>query len=286
MFKHKNTIIFGGTGFVGEYLVKFLKREGIRTSVIYNGRLSETEKKPGVKYYKTDLKKNFKRNLPTSLNAAVIMTQPDDLIIKNIIKTLGQAKNLKKIIFISTILVYPNSPKKTKESTTPQPKSPYEKGKIEEEGRLTDYAKKRNIKLSIIRMANVYGDKKNKGIIGLVFNSILNKTPLVINGDGNQKRDYIFIEDAASFIKSVVLYKQIKPIEIFNICTGKGQSINESIKLIKKLTGINVLVSHAQAVPEKRSVIGNNAKITKLFGKPVYSFLKGLSKTYLNYLSK
>jgi len=286
MLKHKNIIVFGGTGFVGKYLVKTLKRDGIKIFVIYSGRLDKAEKKSGVKYYKIDLKKNSKKNLPTNLDTAVIMTQPADLIIKNTIKTLDQAKNLKKIIFTSTLLVYPSSSKKTKESSPPQPKSPYERGKIKEEVLLTDYAKKRNIKLGVIRMANVYGDKKNRGIIGLVFNSILNKTPFVINGDGNQKRDYIFIEDAANFIKSVALYKQVKPMEIFNICTGKGQSINESIELIKKLTGINVLVSHAPTVPEKKSIIGNNAKITKLFGKPAYSFSEGLNKTYLNYLSK
>ncbi len=119
-----------------------------------------------------------------------------------------------------------------------------------------------------------------------MFNSALNNTPIIINGDGKQKRDYIFVEDAANLIRSVALYKQNESIEIFNVCTGKSQTINKLVRLTKQITGKDIPISHAPAVPEKRSLTGDNSKIIKLFGKPRYGLSEGLRRTYRNYLTK
>lgn len=291
MAENKNKIlVVGGTGFVGEYVTKLLTNRKKLEIFVIGAPSNNKAFAEKTRHYEIDLSRPLAYNkLPKTISwfdTAVIMTQPSVPIIRNILKLLDMATNLKKVVFVSTILVYPSSNKKIRETVVPSPVSQYEKDKIAEENMLTNYAKKRNIKLGIIRMANVYGDKKNRGIIGLIFNSALNNNPLVVNGDGNQKRDYIFVEDAANFIRSVVLCKQNKPIEVFNVCTGKSHTINKLIKLTKRITGKNILVNYAPAVPEKRSITGDNAKIIKLFGKPRYSLLEGLNRTYTNYLSK
>lgn len=286
MSKQKNIIIFGGTGFVGEYLIKLLKGPEVKIFVIYNGPLDKKEKVPGIKYYKLDLIKNIK-GVPSTvknLDIAVIMTQPNDLIIRNIVKILNQANNLKKIIYTSTILVYPSSSKKIKETITPAPESPYERGKIKEEKLLTNYAKRRNIKLSIIRLANVYGDTKNRGIIGIIFNSILNDKPLTVNGNGNQTRDYIFIEDAVKLIKFFIFFGQKNLMEIFNICTGQGHTIQNLIKLTEEITKSKIDIKYNKPIKEKLTVVGNNKKILKISKiRLSFDIIKGLKKTYLNY---
>ncbi len=286
MLKDKNIIIFGGTGFVGEYLVKLLKRIEIQVFVIYNNQMSNKEKKLGVKYYKLDLTKNSKvsPSIIKKIDTAVIMTQPNDLIMRNIIKILNQANTLKKIIYISTILVYPSSSKKIRETTTPAPESSYEKGKIKEEKLLTNYAKRRNIKLNIIRLANVYGNKKNRGIIGIIFNSILNDRPIVVNGNGNQIRDYIFVEDAVKLINFLIFSGQKNLVEIFNICTGQGYTIQDLIKLAKKITKNEMNIKYSKPVKEKMAIVGDNKKILKVSKVRLsYDIIKGLKKTYLNY---
>lgn len=286
MLKNKNIIIFGGTGFVGEYLVKLLKGPGVQIFVIYNGSLNKKEKVPGIKYYKLDLTKNIKWGPSTvkNLDIAVIMTQPNDLIIRNIVKILDQANNLKRIIYTSTILVYPSSSKKIKETIIPAPESPYEKGKIKEEESLTDHAKRRNIKLGIIRLANVYGNTKNRGIIGIIFNSILNNKPLTVNGDGNQTRDYIFVEDAVKLINFLIFFGQKNLVEIFNICTGQGYTIQNLIKLTKKITKGEIDIKYGKPVKEKMFIVGDNKKILKVSKvKLSFDIIKGLKKTYLNY---
>lgn len=291
MAKNKNKIlVVGGTGFVGEYVAKLLtNRKNLETFVIgapSNNKVSVRK----TRYYEIDLSRPLAYNkIPKTIsriNTAIIMTQPSIPITRNILKLLDMAPDLKKIVFVSTILVYPSSTKKIKETTTPGPISQYEKDKMAEENMLTNHVKKRRIRLGIIRMANVYGDKKNRGIIGLIFNSALGNKPLSINGSGDQKRDYIFIEDAANFIKLAALHKQKGQIEIFNVCAGKSHTINKLVKLIKKITGKDILISHAPAVQEKKTITGDNAKIIKLFGKPRYDLFKGLNRSYHNYLSK
>lgn len=291
MAKNKNKIlVIGGTGFVGEYVAKLLtNRKDTETFVV--GAPSNNKTSAGkTMCYEIDLSRPLANNkIPktiSKIDTAIIMTQPSILIIRNVLKLLDMAPGLKKIIFVSSILVYPSSNKKIKETTMPKPISQYEKGKIIEEKMLTNYVKKRTIKLGIIRMANVYGDKKNRGIIGLIFNSALNNTPLAINGDGNQKRDYIFVKDAANLIKLVALYRQSGQIEIFNVCTGKGHTINQLAKLIKKITGKKITVNRMPAVREKKSITGDNAKIIKLFDKPHFNLFEGLNRAYRNYLSK
>ena len=86
-------------------------------------------------------------------------------------------------------------------------------------------------------------------------------------------------------IKCEVVNPQAKPVEIFNVSTGQGHTINEVLILIKKITGRDLSVNYGLPVPEKKSVMGNNAKILKWSGQKLsYDLRRGLIKTYQNYL--
>lgn len=288
--KINKVLIIGGTGFVGEYLVNLLsKKKGISIEVLYyNSRPSN--KLPSVNYHKVNLrvpiKVNLKRSEFSDFDVAVIMTQPDHEIAMNILKIFDSAKKLKKIIFVSTILVYPDSKIKLSESVRPKAMSPYEKGKMFEEGLFKKYVGSRKIALSVIRLANIYGNVKNRGIVGHIFRSILDKRPLTVNGDGQHKRDYIFVEDAVRFIKFLISFNQKNRTEIFNICTGQGYTIQDLIKLAKEVTKGEIDIKYAEQIKEKKCVVGDNKKMLNVSGiKLSYDIVRGLKKTYLNYLN-
>lgn len=285
----KNKIlIVGGTGFVGEYLVNLLKGDGnVSVRVLYSGQ-SPTNKSPAINYHEIDLSKPIKvisiKQDFKSFDTAVIMTQPNPKISKNIIKTFKAAKNLRKIVFISTILVYPDSEKKLSENVAPKPITSYERGKIFEESLFKKYAQSRDIKLSIVRLANVYGSAKNRGVINYLFRSVLDKKVFVVNGDGRQKRDYIFVEDAVRFIKFLIFSGQKNLVEIFNVCTGQGYTIKDLIKLIKKVTKKDLNISYGKPIREKVTIVGDNKKILRISEiRLSYNIASGLKKTYLNY---
>ena len=288
--KINGALVIGGTGFVGEYLVDLLsKKRGISVEVLYYNSVP-SNKSPSIDYRRLDLRAPIKVSLKKSglgdFDVAIAMTQPDLKIAKNIIKIFESAKNLKKIIFVSTMLVYPDSKIKISESMRPVASSPYEKGKIIEEGLFRKYAELRKIELSIIRLANIYGNVKNRGIVGHIFRSIIDKRPLTIRGDGQHKRDYVFVEDAVKFIKFLVFFNHKKRIEVFNICTGQGYTIQDLIKLAREVTKGEIDIKYSEQIKEKRCVIGDNRKILNVSGiKLSYGIMKGLKKTYLNYLN-
>ena len=278
---------------MGSYLTKLLFGDKSCQVAVVGGGLPRPGKNKiiGVFYHQVNLAGPVAKTklLPVVENSdtVVVMTPPDQRITVNILRLLSLAKSLHKVVYLSTLLVYPSGSKPAKETVKPKPFSSYEKNKIREEKWLADYCGKNKVKLSIIRLANVYGDIMNRGIIGLAFKALQNGLAVTINGSGEQVRDYIFVEDAAKLIKAVVFNRSAEPIEIFNISTGQGHTVNETLALIKKATRRNLLIHYGLPVKEKNSVVGDNAKILKCSSqKLAYDLFRGLVKTSKNYFSK
>ena len=100
-----------------------------------------------------------------------------------------------------------------------------------------------------MRYANVYGPRQNPkgeaGVISVFINKILNKEQPVINGSGEQTRDYAYAGDVVN-ANILALKKDLKGI--FNIGTGKETSVNELFKKITKLTNSDVKEVHGPAL--------------------------------------
>lgn len=292
LLKKNEILIFGGAGFVGEYLVRALSVEpNISLGVVDRDRIEDLKKKNNINFRIVDLAAKIDRSnfikIAKKASSVVVMTQPNEKIIDSILKFCDTTQGLKKIIFISTILVYPSSKKASAESVIPRPATAYEKEKMKEEKLLKQYARKRGVGLCIVRLGNVYGDVKNKGIIDIIFRAILGGGVFIKNGDGRQVRDYIFIEDAIKFIKSLIFFEPLTDFEIFNVCTGRGFTINQLIDSIKDGAGVEPKIKSGPPVKEKSSVVGNNKKIIDILGfKPSFSLSEGLKRTYLNYTNR
>ncbi len=289
MRRFHTVLLIGGTGFVGEYLTRQLQKKTKYQLLCIHASPLTQELFRGVQDFQIDLRKPLppKFLAPRDIQTIVILTQPNELIMTNILKIMKKLDSLQKIIYVSTILFYPESAKKQGEDTLPEPISSYERGKLEEETRLSEYAASRRIKLCIARLANVYGDIKNNGVIGRIFQSLFSDRILVINGQGYQKRDYIFVKDAARLLSCLIEHREANQTEIYNLCTGEGYSIDELIECIEKITKRRINYTIGPAVLEKQIVIGDNRKILSLPGcKIKYKLIRGLKKTYANYQAK
>ena len=92
-----------------------------------------------------------------------------------------------------------------------------------------------NLPVISIRIFNAYGPRvKTTGaygaVFGVFFKQKLEKKPFTIVGNGNQKRDFLYVTDVAeAFIE---LAKSSRKGEIYNLGTGKPQTINKLVKLI------------------------------------------------------
>jgi len=233
--------------------------------------------------YQRGLMKNSNRT--KNIETVIITPRPDPVTFSAILGYLEQIKNLKKIVYLSTFGVYEESSKKINETAEIFPVSVYQKNKYYEEIVLGQFVKRIGIKLCIARLSSVYGDVQNKEVVNVMVRQLLYKSDMVINGDGNQTRDYIFIEDAAELISFLALRDQKSRYEVFNICSGKGYSINEISSILEKISGKKLIFRHAPpSCDERINSVGDNTKIIKASGYKIrYPIVDGLRKTLENY---
>lgn len=277
----------GGTGFIGGYLAKKLSaRQGCEIIIIHNNDLPLGKKFDNICYYQLNLaepNKEFKE-LVNFAEIIVILTRPDERIIDNLISAIKPASQLKKIIYFSSLLLYNNFPGRQNEKSSLKPITDYERVKCAEELKLLEFVQKNSFKLCITRLANVYGDIKNKGVINFILLSMLNGGEVVINGKGDSIRDYIFIEDAIAWLDFIIFWNQKNKKEIINLCAGKGYNVKELVWAVEQIFKKKIKTIAGARVKEKKIIIGDNKKIIALSGRKLkYDLIKGLKKTHNNY---
>ena len=276
-------LIIGGTGFIGSYVARDLIKKGNSVVVIHRSPLNPMQAIKGV-VYKRDFE--LTPQLVKGIETVIFAPRPDPVVLIKALDFLGRFPKLNKIVYLSTFGLYPDSLKKQKETAPIVPASQYQRDKYYEEISFTQFAKRKDIKLCIARISNPYGDIQNKEMVNKIICQLLYQTDLTLNGDGNQLRDFIFIEDAAELISFLALRKQSSDHEVFNVCLGKGNSINEVVTILERLSG-KKLIFKRQPLPdsEKKNSIGDNTKIILASRYQIrYSLAEGLKKTLDNYI--
>ncbi len=133
-----------------------------------------------------------------------------------------------------------------------------------------------------LRLANVYGPRQNPhgeaGVVAIFSQRLLRKQQAVINGEGTQTRDFVYVGDVAAAAK-VVAEKRITGT--FNIGTGRETSVNELYELIRKSVGTDSRAPHveAKAGEQMRSCI-DASLAAKTFGwRPSMKIEDGIKAT-------
>lgn len=285
MVGKKNILVVGGTGFIGSYVVKNLATNlDLSVSVIHHDMLANSEKISGVNYYQIDLvQPSDKLNEILELINVLIWLVPKAGMLENVIKNVN-IKKLEKVVYTSTMLIYPDSKVLQNESIKPEPISDYEKGKVSEENYLINFFNNSSVKICIARISNVYGDIKNKdGRVTKIIEKIQSGEKYTINGDGSEMRDYIFVEDVADMLQQLIFHTQSEPVSIFNLCTGVGTLTIDLVRGIENFFG-KELKFICDTNASIKNNIGDNSKILHISGyKLKYSLASGLAKTYQNY---
>ncbi|HPG38333.1 MAG TPA: NAD-dependent epimerase/dehydratase family protein [bacterium] len=163
-----------------------------------------------------------------------------------------------------------------------QPCSPYGITKLVGEKYLFFYAQNYGLKYIALRYANVYGPRQNPhgeaGVVAIFTRMLLKNQQPVINGNGEQTRDFVFVQDV---VRANVLALEQKDSNIFNVGTSKETTINELYRILLKKTGSALIEKHGPGKEGEqfRSVIAYN-KAQKLMGwSPRYDIEKGLEET-------
>lgn len=248
-----NFLVTGGAGFIGSNMVDFLINLGHEVTVIDNlstGKISNIN--PLSKFIESDLNTcdfdvdefDFVIHMAAIPNVQQSIDEPKTSFNNNFLTTVNlldkiKNTNVKKIVFSSTSAIYGNPEKfPTDESLKTNPMSPYALHKLMGEQYLKLYSELYNIKSVCLRYFNVFGNRMTnegayKSVISVFKEQKNNNTPLTITNDGNQKRDFINVNDVvlANYLSCI---SDTGKFEIFNVGYGENISVNEIASYFKQ----------------------------------------------------
>ncbi len=295
-------LITGGAGFIGSAVSQSYLRQGHTVVVVDDLSSGKKERVPsGATLYECDirdqgqLKEIFKKEKPDAVNHHAAQANAErsvknpvedyEINILGLINVLECCREhgVKRIIFSSSAAVYGNkepSPDGLSEPDALFPISPYGASKMTSELYLRCYYNLYKIPFVILRYANVYGPHQDGGEAGVVpvfIRALISGKPCTAFGDGEQTRDYVFVEDVVA-ANVAALTKGDN--DVFNIGTGVQTSVNQLAAMLKEIVGKGTTAQEAARAGDIRHSFLNSAKAKKVLGWNAETSLHaGLKKT-------
>ena len=191
-------------------------------------------------------------------------------------------KKLRRFIFASSSSVYGDSTEYPSRITTlTRPVSPYGVTKLSSENLVYAYSRNYNIPSVSLRYFTVYGPRQRPDMgFHKFLMSAINNNIITIYGDGNQTRDFTYIDDIVE--ANILSLNSLNIGSIYNIGGGNVISINETLNLIEQITSRKLQIEYTDK--HKGDVLKTQANIIEstndLNYKPVFDIKTGLEKQY------
>jgi len=163
-----------------------------------------------------------------------------------------------------------------------RPVSPYGASKMAVELYLHYYRAQHGIDYSSLRYSNVYGPRQDPhgeaGVVAIFCTKLLQGQRAIVNGDGEQTRDYVYVGDVVR--ANLTALTRGSGIAV-NIGTGVETSVNTLFRTLRDLTGSDQEELHGPAMPgeQLRSCLENRLASEELGWYPEMSLEEGLART-------
>ena len=310
-----NILLLGSFGFIGTNIIKYIDSLCQGTNIIAFDRFPEhldhIQFESVKKVYSGDfsddylLGKVFEENdidlVIHSLSASVPSASQDNKfdIKNNVLPTIGLLNQMVKhqvrdIVFISSGgAVYGDyfvNNEGHSEDDNLFPKSAYGVSKLVIEKYLYLYSVQHGIKSLVLRLSNPYGPyhySQKQGIINIALERALDGKPFEIWGDGNGKKDYIYIEDFCAILMRLI-EEWNEPYFIVNVGSGQLLSVNDIVGVIQKNVASHFTWTYKNANElDVQNFKLNLSLLQSMIGDFRYTtFEEGIYKTHEWYLSK
>lgn len=295
-------LVTGGAGFIGSHIVDTYVSEGHEVFVIDNLSTGNKENlNPAARFYQADIRDDISA-LIRDINPEVINHHAAQMDIRtsvkdptfdaatNIIGTLnvieaGIKAGIKKFIFASSGgAIYGEQDYFPADEFHPtRPLSPYGISKLACEKYLYYYNCNFGLDYVSLRYSNVYGPRQNPfgeaGVIAIFTRKLIKGEQPVINGDGLQTRDYVYV---AEVVSANVKALRLNHTGEFNISTGIETSVNKLSDDLTRISGRSINVPHGPAKKgeQRRSCLSYDRAKDILGWTPAVSMAEGLRNTF------
>ena len=295
-------LVTGGAGFIGSHIVDALAAEGHAVVVVDDLSMGCREHvHTKAKFVQLDIRSEHLRTLFVEHRFDVVMHHAAQMDVRksvedplfdasvNVLGTLNIlecciATGVQQCIFASTGgAIYGEQEYFPADENHPTlPLSPYGVTKLTAEKYLHAYHAIYGLNYVSLRYANVYGPRQNPhgeaGVVAIFTSKILAGEQPIINGDGTQTRDYVYVDDV---VKANMCALHYAKCGIFNIGPGVETSVNELVSDLKEFTGsaYHEHHGHAKKGEQQRSVISYRQAQHALGWQPKVKLREGLMQT-------
>ncbi|HKR79055.1 MAG TPA: NAD-dependent epimerase/dehydratase family protein [Nitrospira sp.] len=295
-------LVTGGAGFIGSHLVDRLVLEGHEAVVVDNlatGKRRNINR--AARFYKMDIQswrlervfRNERPNVVMHLAAQMdVRKSVEDPMFDAQVNVLGTLNVLqqavkhgvRKVVFSSSggAIYGEQEAYPAPETHVTRPLSPYGLSKLCGEQYLSYFQRVSGLQAVSLRYANVYGPRQDPegeaGVVAIFIQKMLNNEQAVINGNGRQTRDFVFVDDV---VEANLAMMGQETQGTYNVGTGVETSINDLFRILVQHTGSNCKEVHGPSKKgeQARSVIDNTKLRHEVSWEPKADLSEGLKKT-------
>jgi UDP-glucose 4-epimerase len=298
----KRILATGGAGFIGSHVAEALVTAGHEVAVVDNLSTGRREFiPPAAHFFPYDIKARETLDLIVNWRPQVLIHHAAQMSVRhsvadpifdaqenilgslNLFQAAVQA-GVEKIIFASTggAIYGDEAPIPAAETDRATPECPYGVAKLAIEHYLHFYHREYGIVPVSLRYANVYGPRQNglgeAGVVAIFIEKFLAGQQPIINGDGLQTRDFVYVSD---IVAANLLALNYPEPGIFNIGAGLETDILTIYLKLQQYAGSPLGPVHVPAKPgeQRRSALNAGLAQEKLGWRPQVSLDEGLSQT-------
>lgn len=265
-------LVTGGAGFIGSHIVDAFIAAGHSVAVLDNLHTGKRENvNPAARFYEADIRDRdalehiFRTERPhvvchqaaladvrASLADPVGYAQVNLVGTLNLLEAVRAQGNVRRFLFASTGGAVYGEPLElpASEEHPPRPLDPYGASKLACEHFIDTYRHNHGLRYTILRYANVYGPRQDPfgeaGVVAIFTGGMLAGRQVTINGDGLQRRDFVYVGDVA---RANLLALEAEGSGIYNLGTGVPTDINTIFRELARLTGYALPEHHGPAKP-------------------------------------
>lgn len=299
-------LVTGGAGFIGSHVAQTYRDLGHEVAIVDDLSTGRRANVPsGVRLHElglTDprLGEVVERERPevVSHHAAQkdVRKSVDDPILDARTNVLGMIALLeacvrarvRKVVFASSggVIYGEQEHFPADEDHPKRPVSPYGITKLAGEHLLAVYRRLHGLRWLALRYANVFGPRQDPhgeaGVVAIFALKSLRGEGVVVNGDGEQTRDYVYVEDV---VRANVAALAEEPEGAVNIGTGVETSVNEIARQVGAAAGSKLPPRHAPPRPgeQRRSVLDVRRARSLLGWEPTFSLAEGVRRTVASF---
>ena len=300
-------VVTGGAGFIGSALVRGLLRNGASKVVVIDSLLTGQEEnldevRSSVEFHRADIR-DYDQIAPLVRGADIVFHEAaipsvprsiqdpvpsHEVNINGTFQVLraAAAGGVKRVVYAASSSAYGDTEVLPKiETMNPRPKSPYALQKLAGEYYSSIFTECFNLETVSLRYFNVFGPRQDpsspySGVLSLFIRSILERRSPTIYGDGEQSRDFTYVDDVVSLNLKAAQAKGASG-KMYNGGNGGRITLNQAWALLQKIEGVDIPPSFGPERPGdvRHSQADTTAAHTDLGYVPAFSFEQGLRLT-------